>query len=230
MSKAAKLAEALLRDRERKTAPVKSTEETAPCFQCGRPFVYRGPRGDDSGRFCSDQCRIEYDIPGAFTFDPFKVTRWRVVAGGDPGYLVATPMVRVAGRKRADGEIRGGFRIGCRCCGKSFESLGLAYCPASMKLPARQRQHPGRPCAAPGCTGFVPVRRPDGKRTTARARYCPHHSAGRNAGKVGRQRSTPNDAQRANFPQTNQSDGRTLSQPCNFPADVIGGRRRRGRT
>jgi hypothetical protein len=30
-------------------------------------------------------------------FDPFKATRWRVVAGGDPGYLVATSMTRLSG-------------------------------------------------------------------------------------------------------------------------------------
>jgi hypothetical protein len=77
-------------------------------------------------------CRIEYDSPGAFSFEPFKVRRWHVVAGPDPGYLPASmtvvpaasvPMVKFAG----------GFRIECRGCGKPFESLGWAYCSKPCK-------------------------------------------------------------------------------------------------
>jgi hypothetical protein len=118
----ARLAEQLLRDRERHRVAATPGPDVE-CFGCGKSFVYRGPRGDNSGRFCSDECRIEYDVPGAFSFDPFKVTRWRVIAGGDPGHLVAPPMRRVPAHKCADGEYRGGFRINCRGCGKPFEGL-----------------------------------------------------------------------------------------------------------
>jgi hypothetical protein len=107
--KAAALADAILRDRDQR----RDAAELRPdmeCFGCGKLFVYRRTRGDSNARFCSDECQIEYDVPGAFTFDPFKVTRWRVIAGGDPGYLVATPMRRVPAHKCEDGEYRGGFR------------------------------------------------------------------------------------------------------------------------
>ena len=105
-------------------------------------------------------------------FDPFAFTRWRVVApvGGDPGYLVKTPMRRGAV----------GWFIACRCCGREFESRGLAFCESCMALPAEERRKPlhGRPCQVPGCMAKIsPRRRSD-------ARYCEHHSAGRNGAKV----------------------------------------------
>jgi hypothetical protein len=73
-------------------------------------------------------------------FDPFAITRWRVIAGGNPGYLVATPMVDVSGRECDDGKVRGGFRVDCQHCGSEFESLGLAYCAACMEKPAQDRR------------------------------------------------------------------------------------------
>jgi hypothetical protein len=89
------------------------------------------------------------------------VTRWRVIAGGDPGYLVKTPMHRA----------QDGFHVSCRACGADFESKGWPCCPTCMKLPAEERRamRPaavGRLCQAPGCEQFVP--------RTARAdvRYC----------------------------------------------------------
>jgi hypothetical protein len=137
--KAAALADAILRDRGQRRDAAEPRPDME-CFGCGKQFVYRGPRGDDSGRFCSDVCRIEYDIPRAFTFDAFKVTRWRVVAGGDPGYLVAIPMTRMSARKCADGEYRGGFRLNCRGCGKPFEGLGWAYCSNDCKRTCRDHK------------------------------------------------------------------------------------------
>lgn len=35
--------------------------EIIPCFACGRTFVYKEPKGEESGRFCSDNCRQAYD-------------------------------------------------------------------------------------------------------------------------------------------------------------------------
>jgi len=63
-------------------------------------------------------------------FDPFAYTRWRVVAGGDPGYLVRTPV--------RQGPV--GWFIACRHCGAEFESKGWGYCPACMELPAEARR------------------------------------------------------------------------------------------
>jgi hypothetical protein len=78
-------------------------------------------------------------------FDPFAVTRWRVVAGGDPGYLVRTPMRR--------GPV--GWFVACRACAREFESKGWAYCPDCMALPAEERRDQpkkaGPQCQGPGC-------------------------------------------------------------------------------
>src|SRR5215813_10076275 len=78
-------------------------------------------------------------------FDPFAVTRWRVIAGGNPGYLVKTPMRR--------GPV--GWFIACRGCALEFESKGWAYCPDCMALPAEERRDQpkpsGRNCERPAC-------------------------------------------------------------------------------
>jgi len=70
-------------------------------------------------------------------FDPFASTQWRIIAGKDaglrvkgPGYLVKTPM--------RTGPV--GWFIDCQCCRVEFESLGLAFCPTCMELPAEQRR------------------------------------------------------------------------------------------
>ena len=178
MTTATTIKRAILRDREQRPART-VPEANASCFRCGKPFAYRGPRGDNSGRFCSHQCRIEYDIPGAFSFDPFKVTCWRMIAGGDPGYLVATAMTSVKHKDQP-----GGWRVACRGCGKPFESRSWAYCSrdckrlsvertanraaiiqAGMDLPAKH------PCQAPGCPHTVPVWR-KGRRVSSRTRFC----------------------------------------------------------
>jgi|AmaraimetFIIA100_FD_contig_31_41790725_length_712_multi_9_in_0_out_0_2 hypothetical protein len=141
------LTQQLLQDRDRRRAPGSETKPDAECFGCGKSFTYRGPRGDSSGRFCSDGCRIEYDAPGAFTFDPFKFVAWRTIVGGDPGHLVAAEMVRVAGHERADRIMRGGWRIDCAGCGRRFESFGLRYCkPECRRAPAASAAPAKRPC------------------------------------------------------------------------------------
>ena len=63
-------------------------------------------------------------------FDPFTVTRWHVVAGGNPGYLPKTFMRM--------GPL--GWFIACRACAREFESRGWAYCPDCMDLPAEARR------------------------------------------------------------------------------------------
>src|SRR5262245_1263978 len=62
-------------------------------------------------------------------FYAFSVTRWCVIAGGDAGHLVKTPMRM--------GKV--GWLIQCRACAV-FESKGWAYCPACMALPADERR------------------------------------------------------------------------------------------
>ena len=92
--------------------------------------------------------REKRDRPQGLEFDPYSVRRWRVVAGGDPGFLPTTPM-----RKGPDG-----FYIACRGCADKFDSKGLAYCPDCMDLPAEERhalQPIGRACAAAGCDNVI---------------------------------------------------------------------------
>jgi hypothetical protein len=68
-------------------------------------------------------------------FDPFKVTRWRVIAGGDRGYVPRTRMRM--------GPL--GWFIECQCCAREFESKGSAYCPTCMESPAQERRANGKP-------------------------------------------------------------------------------------
>jgi hypothetical protein len=177
----ASLAEQLLRDRERHRVAA-TPEPDAECFGCRKSFVYRRPRGGRNSRFCSDECRIEYDSPGAFGFDPLKVKRWRVIAGGNPGYLAATPMRRVPAHKCADGEYRGGFRIDCRGCGKPFESLGWPYCSKGCKHASRERMANAADMAEAGlepptkrkceeCGGSIPRWR-KGRQVSKAAKFC----------------------------------------------------------
>jgi hypothetical protein len=119
-------------------------------------------------------------MPGAFSLDPFKVTKWQVVAGGDPGYLVATPMTRISG---------GGWRVACRGCCRPFGSSGLAYCKPTCRQVSQERAEaaalmaqigmdapvPKRPCQAPGCTGTIP-RWHNGRQVSKRAKYCDRHT------------------------------------------------------
>jgi hypothetical protein len=68
--------------------------------------------------------------PEGADFDPFAHTRWRVVAGDNPGYLPSTRM--------RCGPV--GWFIACRACAVEFESKGLAYCADCMALPAEARR------------------------------------------------------------------------------------------
>ena len=67
-------------------------------------------------------------------FDPFKVARWRVVAGDDPGHLPHTKMQRGST----------GWWVDCGC-GEQFESRGARHC---AKVRPKMM---GRPCQVPGC-------------------------------------------------------------------------------
>src|SRR5262249_30306652 len=71
---------------------------------------------------------------GRVEFDPFKVARWRVVAGDDPGHLPHTKMQRGST----------GWWVDCGC-GERFESRGARHC---AKVRPKMM---GRPCQVPGC-------------------------------------------------------------------------------
>jgi len=93
--------------------------------------------------------------------DPYPITKWRVVAGGEPAYLPKTSM-RIG---------QAGFFIFCKACGTAFESKGLAYCASCMEIPAEKRREIapvaiGRLCQGPRCENFVP------RNARADVRYC----------------------------------------------------------
>jgi hypothetical protein len=178
--KIATLAAALKADilRQSNSTPSSSVE----CFLClcGRSYTYKGPSGDDSGRFCSDRCREVYDAGyrRAEPIDPFKITKWRLVAGGNPGYLPSTPMRR--GQE--------GWYITCPGCQREFESTGLRCCSAqcerrlcehaeNMALMAEVGMEPKakRKCSVPDCDNPIPKWR-NGRRVSKRARFCDRHS------------------------------------------------------
>src|SRR5262249_30682184 len=106
-------------------------------------------------------------------FDPFKMARWRVVTGSDPGYLVKAPMRR--------GPV--GWFIACGHCGAEFESKGWRYCPKCRELPAEERREPlpsptGAVCQCPGCTRRIPKWR-GGRRVSKATRFCSTKCANR---------------------------------------------------
>jgi hypothetical protein len=54
------LAAALKADILRTDRPATPTNITN-CFACGGSYIYKGPNGENSGRFCSEKCREAYD-------------------------------------------------------------------------------------------------------------------------------------------------------------------------
>jgi hypothetical protein len=151
-------------------------------------------------------------------FDPFAITRWRVVAGGRPGYLVKTPMRR--------GPV--GWFITCRYCAREFESRGWAYCPLCMDLPAEERR--ARPVVSDqhcqNCGSGIPKRR----RTDAK--YCSNRcaKAAANARSYHGSGDPKFSRDTREIRQQNQAPKNALIGPSDFPINVIGGYRWPGRS
>ena len=98
------IAAEILRDRER--AP--SSHNVIDCFSCGRSFIYKEPRGDDSGRFCHSRCREWFDA-GNPPYAPASVTAvpigdWKVVAGPPGLELGASYYSPILDRPRRRGQ------------------------------------------------------------------------------------------------------------------------------
>jgi hypothetical protein len=148
-------------------------------------------------------------------FDPFAVTRWRVIAGGDSGYLFHTSMCR--------GPV--GWLIACRACARELESKGWAYCPTCMELPAEERRDQpkkaGRQCQGPGCGERLSIH------ARADARYC--SVACRKAASRDKTASEPSHSAPPEMSQLEGSESRikraSLIGPKDFPINIVGGRR-----
>jgi hypothetical protein len=161
------LAAALLRDRKRTSTLANPIVE---CFACGASFSYRGPNGDDSGRFCLIRCREAYDR-GLSAYDPHYAgksnPRWYNLPIGPNG-----------------------FYINCLGCGNRFDSIGLRCCSSEYERRYRERQDTAallaevgmeaaakRICEKPGCNSPIPKWR-NGRRVSQRARFCDRHTRG----------------------------------------------------
>jgi hypothetical protein len=181
--KATVLAEALRRDRERRKRRKRHKPQTQ------QPTVSRA----------------------APDFDPFSVRRWRVVAGGDPGYLVKTPM--------RSGPVD--WFIACGHCGAEFESKGWKYCPTCMELSAEERRSKpalsDRMCLR--CSRPIPVRR------RADAKYCCARCAktAENGRKLSQGAHPQFRGDTREITQQNQGPKNVLVGPGDFPINVIGG-------
>jgi hypothetical protein len=161
-----RLAARLLADRQRSERADTSLYNS--CFLCGRGFVYRGPMGDDSGRFCCPDHRQQYD----------------------DGSRAATYSRRQHFSMRMG---KAGFWIECPC-GKQFESRGWRFCSVQCQREAREyaetmavRAEVGmdapvkRKCQKAGCTRSIPNWR-RGRRTPRNAKFCDVHSGTRKKG------------------------------------------------
>ena len=154
------------------------------CFACGATFIYKGPRGDLNGRFCSMRCQGAFDAGFTPAADPAADTLigWRVAAGGEIGgeyYANLLKRTPIPMKRTADG-----FKIACAGCQKEFESLGLRCCSDACDRRYRERQAnialmaevgieptKKRPCAAPGCSSTIPKWR-KGRQVSAATRFC----------------------------------------------------------
>jgi hypothetical protein len=169
-----RLAEAIARDILK---PAAKPQQSRDCFACGRSFTYRGPCGDDSGRFCSSRCRIGFEA-GLPPYDPDYASktnpRWYSLPIGPTG-----------------------FRIDCAHCRQWFNSRGLRCCSLDCERDLHRKQEledelandpfraVKRRCA--GCGGNIPNWR-NGRRVSKATRFC----SDRCRKKTGRQSDSPN--------------------------------------
>jgi hypothetical protein len=163
-------------------------------------------------------------------FDPFQVTRWRVVAGPNPGHMPKT---------RARQGPTGWF-IACERCGVEFESKGWRYCSSCMALPAEERRRDATPAPSERrcerCGGPIPRRaRGDAsycsracRRSAANARaYEGRFSTSSGANGVGSGLtgfSTSSDE----ILQQNQEPFSVLIGPTDRPINLLGGHKHPG--
>ena len=159
MTVAARYAAQIEADRQAHIARPKY--EAPTCFSCGRGFAYKGPQGDDSGRFCSARCREWYDA-GNPAYEPLDTDRFYSLPKGPTG-----------------------FYINCAGCQKRFDSRGLRCCSPECERTYRQRGDNAavmaevgmtaatkkRPCQAPGCTHTIPLWR-KGRKVSKATRFC----------------------------------------------------------
>jgi len=188
MTKAEKLAAALLADRTRTDT---RNANIVPCYICSHTFVYQGRRGDDlfsNGRFCSMHCQDWYDAGNGpiSSSDPFDVQLgdWLVIAG-PPGVEIGSRYYAGIFGDRLGAPMKrttAGFKIPCANCRKEFDSTGLRCCSPECERRYRERQTniavmaeagieptAKRQCAE--CGGRIPMWR-NGRKVSSATRFC----------------------------------------------------------
>jgi hypothetical protein len=144
------------------------------CHACGRPYMYRGPRGDNSGRFCSDRCRDAYDA-GLPAYDPGRKSTTAALV--DP--LAGSRQLSRGIKRRA----AHGWIIECFGCGQDFDSTGLRCCSVKCERAYLDRQDTiqamaevgmeaptKRKCQREGCPQYIPNWR-NGRRVSSKTRF-----------------------------------------------------------
>jgi hypothetical protein len=167
-------------------------DDAMSCHACGRPYMYRGPHGDASGRFCSDRCRDAYDA-GWPAYDPDihepdrRKSNWiplgklRVVAGPPVYDPLAGSRQLSRGIKRRGAH---GWIIECFGCGQYFDSTGLRCCSVKCERAYLDRQDAiqamaevgmeaptKRKCQLEGCPHYIPNWR-NGRRVSQATKFC----------------------------------------------------------
>ncbi len=148
--------------------PTSTPSSSIECFLCGASFTYRGPHGNDSGRFCSGQCREAYDRGWAAYNRGYALKdnpRWYSLTIGPKGFF-----------------------INCASCGNRFDSVGLRCCSPTCERRYLERDEnmalmaevgmevEAQPkCSAAGCNNPIPKWR-NGRSVSSRARFCDRHS------------------------------------------------------
>jgi hypothetical protein len=158
--------------------------DAVSCHACGRPYMYRGPLGDASGRFCSDRCRDAYDA-GWPAYDPDIHEPDRRKSNWIPlGKLRDDPL---SGSRQISRGInrRGahGWIIECLGCGREFDSKGLRCCSTKCERAYLDRQEATqamaevgmeaptkRKCQREGCPHYIPNWR-NGRRVSSKTRF-----------------------------------------------------------
>jgi hypothetical protein len=149
-TRAARLAQAIVRDRE---ARFERTEPApAPtCMMCGRGYAARG------SRFCSERCREAFDT-GAPAYAPAAVDRYYTLPRSGTGFRIVCASCKQPFTS-----------YGLRCCGVNCERALCKREERDRELADDPFRSPRPPCQ---CCGLPIPRWRNGRQVPTTARFC----------------------------------------------------------